>query len=1403
MQQDASFFIDNTKPSTSWDGNNSVWQKTDANIHLTCHDGTGSGCAITKYRLDTDDTNTIAYGAWQIYDKNILLSTDGNYAIDFNSSDNVANIGDINTFYMFIDKTLPIISDPQPATNQNTFDLTPDLNFAISDTRSGIVSCTITPFINNNPQAPVSGTITGGRCLYVSGTLNIGDTILVQGKIQDNAGNNSSDLNTGKYTIIAFNSPPNINILQIDGYSDAGSLPMFTYSVDGNLTIDFNVFDTDSNSLLVDLNYATTAAINTGTVIVDDLNLSKLSPTGPYHCEDTNFQNTTHCAIDWNILTVPDGNYFLHITVTDGSLTDQNTSDRNFNVNNNPGYIGKCGAITSSETWFDGNTYVLMCDVNVYGSGVDLNIQPGAFVKFAPSTTSLFANTSGRINANGTANKRITFMSCKDQNFGANTSTIPQCAGVVPTSNRYGTAIWIQSTSGMTTNDTFSYLNMYDANVGIRIDKNILSINDNNFTKFKCQSSPVTTCNGIRVTQSSAVKIYDNNFVNFVQAVPILISTASTYSGEIYKNYFTGLNSYSGIYANGVVFAGSVHDNNFNNFVNIAGYALFHATANFPGSIYNNTVSSSVSSNTPAFNVNNFTGSIYNNTFKNNSTMHGVFITGTSSGSIYNNNFSQGRLASIGLLFSGISTTKVYNNTFSDISSTGYAIQNTSTFNGTITRNLFTNINGTAIKTISVGAVAGYNAYYNVNIIGVTGNQTVGDQNIATSFTTDPFIADNTDRNFLLNTNATGGAKLINAGGVNSTGIDINNYFNLKTVKMGNKLDTGIVDIGYHYDQNGPYFVVVKPNGGETVNKTYIVDFNVESGYGKSSDLNVSLQYSALTTGGTVINSKLLNDASYSCSAGPVFVCSYSWDTVPVIPGTYYLVMNGNDANGISSDASDATFTLLQNTAPSIAILQIDSYFDNQPLPIFSYTRDKNLSIVFVVQDLDSNNLQIDINYSASKSPYTGTPIYAKLDLNNFSTTGPLKCNDTNFFDSTQCSIDWNIVGVTDRNYFLHMTVADGSLFDQNSSDNNLGIDNTKPSTSWDGNNSIWQKTDANIHLTCHDGTGSGCSTTQYRLNGGIWQTYISSILIDTDGNWTLDFNSIDNVNNIGDTNTFYVLIDTVAPDLQNYSPLIDTTQATQNFVFIYSSDDGNGSKIQTCDYNAFADGAPIAGQQNMLGLVSIDNNLCVIQFVAIVSSGQRVTVVAVATDAVDLDSLPITSFGEIYYVSTPPGGSQTGGLPSYYPPIPPVPDDNEAIPDDNAVVPDENVVDTTGFCVSSSTCNPGFICQNFRCVLENMADENFLTPDVIINPPITGLVGLTKFDFSSWLDLGVWCFGPQKDTCLIRTNNPPIFNINYISLLDVLIVVSCLMFWFLMFKQYTGLIAIVLLVIKIMSLVR
>lgn len=160
-------------------------------------------------------------------------------------------------------------------------------------------------------------------------------------------------------------TPMDINVTRIEGTVDTGPLPVYSYIQDGNLTIDFNVLNVDFNNLILDLNYSSTTTEGTGTVIVNDLNLSRLGASGAFNCMDTNFQNSTQCSVDWNIIGVGDGNYYLNVSVSDGSSTDFNSSDLNVLVDNT-------GPVLSISSPAEGAT-ITVNTVTLEYSGTDNN----------------------------------------------------------------------------------------------------------------------------------------------------------------------------------------------------------------------------------------------------------------------------------------------------------------------------------------------------------------------------------------------------------------------------------------------------------------------------------------------------------------------------------------------------------------------------------------------------------------------------------------------------------------------------------------------------------------------------------------------------------------------------------------------------------------------------------------------------------------------------------------------------------------------------------------------------------------------------------------------------------------------------------------------------------------------
>lgn len=103
----------------------------------------------------------------------------------------------------------------------------------------------------------------------------------------------------------------------------------------------------------------------------------------------------------------------------------------------------------------------------------------------------------------------------------------------------------------------------------------------------------------------------------------------------------------------------------------------------------------------------------------------------------------------------------------------------------------------------------------------------------------------------------------------------------------------------------------------------------------------------------------------------------------------------------------------------------------------------------------------------------------------------------------------------------------------------NIKIDKTPPSTSAKidatlGDNG-WYKSDVQVVLSATD-NGSGVAKTEYSFNGTDWMTYVSALIINTEGITNISYRSTDNAGNIETVKTLTVKIDRTNPTL-NLAP--------------------------------------------------------------------------------------------------------------------------------------------------------------------------------------------------------------------------------------------------------------------------
>ncbi|MEM0360638.1 MAG: hypothetical protein QXK06_04870, partial [Candidatus Diapherotrites archaeon] len=174
--------LDKTPPSTTNDLN-TAWQRQNFSITLSCSDAT-SGCALTRYRIDLDDSENISMGAWQNYSSPINISSDGNWAIDYNSMDVAGMRESIRTIYALLDKTAPIVSH-----DANTAWVNEDqvVHLTSVDTTSGINATYYCVSDANNCIPSTSGNMVNVTCTANSICHNY-----VRYYAIDNAGNQSN-----------------------------------------------------------------------------------------------------------------------------------------------------------------------------------------------------------------------------------------------------------------------------------------------------------------------------------------------------------------------------------------------------------------------------------------------------------------------------------------------------------------------------------------------------------------------------------------------------------------------------------------------------------------------------------------------------------------------------------------------------------------------------------------------------------------------------------------------------------------------------------------------------------------------------------------------------------------------------------------------------------------------------------------------------------------------------------------------------------------------------------------------------------------------------------------------------------------------------------------------------------
>jgi len=192
--------------------------------------------------------------------------------------------------------------------------------------------------------------------------------------------------------------------------------------------------------------------------------------------------------------------------------------------------------------------------------------------------------------------------------------------------------------------------------------------------------------------------------------------------------------------------------------------------------------------------------------------------------------------------------------------------------------------------------------------------------------------------------------------------------------------------------------------------------------------------------------------------------------------------------------------------------------------------------VSFDVQDADSNNLLIDLNYSTSSSQGTGTEIIN--DSNTLS--GSISCVDNDFSNSTNCTYSWT-TPAADGNFFMLGLASDGTNTDFDAGDNNFMIDSipsayleilpdvnfTKTAYPLDFNATISDSGSGNFRCIAKvyfNGVYQAGLDQNISATTGFCNRSITSG-VPSDTNVSVGFQSVDVVGNVGDENkSFHIL---------------------------------------------------------------------------------------------------------------------------------------------------------------------------------------------------------------------------------------------------------------------------------------
>ena len=371
-------------------------------------------------------------------------------------------------------------------------------------------------------------------------------------------------------------------------------------------------------------------------------------------------------------------------------------------------------------------------------------------------------------------------------------------------------------------------------------------------------------------------------------------------------------------------------------------------------------------------------------------------------------------------------------------------------------------------------------------------------------------------------------------------------------------------------DKIAPDINIIQPAGAST--SSNLLWFEVSQGYGSNINANtIKAEINGAPSD--------LNFPQHCVETGEGYKCS--WAESSLASGNdYNLAVFAKDSVEWRATAQRVfTYAIpAPGSLPDININYIDGYADSNALPAFSYARDGLITIDFNVADLTPASLLLDMNYSSQNVQGTGMSIAigagitAADDLNLNSYAG---CDDSNFLDSTHCSINWNAMGIADGNYYILASLTSNPDTAIESSDNNFLIDNTKPVIAFTLPASGEMTTNTfTVKFDINDSGGSGVDggnvffdtnatdiNTAIVIGSSSWDmNYIGTYTVSNvpDGDYNVAIRAVDKAGNQADQNTALIHYDTNAPSVSIESVSTSSDSAT----ITYSGfDSGSGIK--------------------------------------------------------------------------------------------------------------------------------------------------------------------------------------------------------------------------------------------------